>query len=154
MVSPALSAFSTLLKMGAGNTVPGPETFTTVAEVRTISGPGFTLDTTDVTSHDSTDGFEEILPTILRTGPVTLEVNYVPTDATHNSSTGFLSKFLGKTKTNFKLIFPNAILEADRSYWAFAAYVVGMSPTANHDGALTGSVTLKMVGTLTEWHKP
>ena len=154
MVTSAMSAFATLLKMGAGDTDPGPETFTTVAEVRTISGPGMTLDTADVTNHDSTGGWEEIIPTILRTGNVTFEVNYVPTDSTHDATDGFLSKMLDKTLTNFKLIFPNAILEADRSYWSFAAYVVGMSPTANHDGGLTGSVTMKMVGALTETHAP
>ena len=147
----ALSAFQTLLQMGDGLT---PEGFDTIAEVRTIGGPSLTLDTTDVTSHDSADAFEEVLPTILRSGTITFELNYLPTDSTHDVTDGFLHHLDARTLCNFRLVFPDALLEADRSAIALRGYVTGFSPTANHDGALTGSVTIKPTSVVTpfgEW---
>jgi hypothetical protein len=39
-----------------------------VANVTNIGGPSLALDVEDVTSHESTGGWEEVVATILRTG--------------------------------------------------------------------------------------
>ena len=57
------SAFGTAFKLGA----------TEIAKVTNTSGPSLSLDTEDVTSHDSTDGWEEVVATILRSGTITLD---------------------------------------------------------------------------------
>ena len=57
------AAYGTALTKGA---YPGTE----VAQVTSISGPGISLDTVDVTEHDG-DGWEEVVATILRSGEVT-----------------------------------------------------------------------------------
>ena len=138
------SAFDTALKMGQGDVDPGPETFDEIAAVTSIGGPGLSLDTEDVTCHDSTEGWEEVVATVLRTGEVTLEINYDPADDTHDltGTLGLLAKAAAKTLTNFKLTFPDAAT----TEWSFSAYVTGFEPSAPVDGALTASVTLKITG--------
>ena len=51
---------------------------TPIEEVRDISGPEFTLDMVDVTSHDSPNGYEEKKPTIKRLGDITFNMSAVP----------------------------------------------------------------------------
>ena len=74
------AAFGTLFKRGA----------TTIAAVSNISGPGLSLDTEDVTTHDSASGWEEVVGTILRSGEVSLDLVYDPNAATHKYASGGL----------------------------------------------------------------
>jgi len=139
MGTSAIPAYGTLLQLGDGGT---PENFTTIAEVRDIGGPELGLDTVDVTSHDSPGAWEELIATIKRSGSVTFGINYIPTGATHDATTGLIASFAAKTRENFKLVFPDGLTTT----WAFAAYVVGLSPSAPVAGELSASVTLKLTG--------
>lgn len=139
MVTKAISSFGTLLQIGDGGT---PESFTTIAEVLDISGPDLSLDTEEVTSHDSPGGWEEHIGTILRSGEVTFDVNYVPTEATHDASTGLIADMVARTVRNFKLVFP----DAGSTTWSFSALVTGVKPAAPVEGSLKGSITLKVTG--------
>lgn len=111
----------------------------TIAQVANI-GAGFNLDTEDVTTHDSTDAWEEVVATILRTGEVTLDIVYDPAGATHSASAGLLDYKENRKLGFFTLTFPEA------TAWSFPAYVIGFEPSAPHDGALTASVGLKITG--------
>ena len=63
-----------------------------VANVKSIGGPGISLDTEDVTSHDSTEAWEEVVATILRTGEISVDIVYDPNNATHkNAALGLLN---------------------------------------------------------------
>ena len=135
----ALSSFGTLLKKGDGG---GPEAFTTIAEVQDIEGPELGLDTEESTSHDSAGGWEDFVPTILRSGDVSFEINYNPTHATHNAATGLIADMKNRTKRNFQLVFPNA----GSTTWSFAAYVTKFQPKAPTAGKLAASVTMKLTG--------
>jgi predicted secreted protein len=73
------------LLLGDGASSPN---FNLVANVTSIGGPALALDTEDVTAHDSTGGWEEVVPTILRTGEVTLDINYDPASQMHRMGTG------------------------------------------------------------------
>ncbi len=138
-MSEAISAFGTLLKIGDGG---GPESFTAIAEVKDISGPRLSLDTEDVTSHSSPGSWEEHIGTVLRSGEVTFEVNYLPTHATHNASTGLIADMVNKTKRNFQLVFP----DAGNTTWGLAALVTGFEPSEPVQGVLGASITLKITG--------
>jgi hypothetical protein len=133
------SSFGTLLQIGDGG---GPETFTTIGEVKDISGPSLALDTEDATSHDSTDGWEVLVPTILRSGEVTFDINFDPDEGTHDITTGLLADEVAKTLRHFKLIFP----DLTSTEWAFSAYVTGFETSAPVAGVLGASVTLKPSG--------
>jgi hypothetical protein len=127
------SAFGTLLKRGG----------TTIAQVVNISGPGLSLDTTDVTSHDSTGAWEEVVGTILRSGEIKLDLVYDPNAVTHKWAVGgLLSDLVLRTATAYTLVFPSTAAVT----WAFNAFVTGFEPSAPVDGALTATATLKITG--------
>ena len=119
---------------------------TAYVNVMNISGPGLSLDTEDVTSHDSTNAWEEVVGTILRSGEVSFDIVYDPADATHkNAANGLLADLLARTSTLFTLVFPDTAT----TEWAFNALVTGFEPSAPVDGALTAAVTLKPTGDVT-----
>ena len=134
-----ISAFGTLLKIGDGG---DPETFTAIAEVSSISGPGLSLDTIDVTHHSSTAGWREFVGGLLDAGEVSFDINYLPTDATHDASTGLIKDMTDRTVRNFQLVFP----DASNTTWSFSALVTGFEPSEPVDDKLAASVTLKLTG--------
>lgn len=131
-----IAAFGTLLKKGA----------TAVANCTHIGGPGLSLDTEDVTAHDSVSACEEVAATIVRTGTIKLDINYDPANATHKYAVnGLLYDLFNKTDvTTFTLCFPGGVI------WSFAhAFVVGFEPAAPHAGKLSATVTIKPSGVVT-----
>jgi len=139
MATGAIDSHGTLLQMGDGG---APESFTTIAEVLDVTGPSLARDTHDATTHDSTASWEDVVVSVLRSGEVTFTVNYVPTGATHDASTGLIKKYVDGTKTNFKLVLP----DSGNTTQPFAAFVTGLSPGAPVSGILTMDVTLKLTG--------
>jgi predicted secreted protein len=130
------SAFGTLLKRAG----------TTIAQVKNISGPGLSLDTEDVTSHDSTGGWEEVVGTILRSGEVSLDLIYDPAHATHKyAAGGLLNDLVSRTAVAYTLVFPNPAATT----WSFNAFVTGFEPSAPVDGSLTATATMKLTGSVT-----
>lgn len=136
---PGISAFGTLLQIGDGG---GTESFTTIADVKDISGPGFTLDTKETTTHSSSGGWREFAPGLKDGGEVTMDINFQPTNATHSYSTGLVKDFNNRTLRNFRIVFP----DAGTTTWTFAAYVTNFEPNAPVDDFLGASVTLKISG--------
>lgn len=127
------SAFGTALKKG------GVE----YANVKSISGPGLKLDTVDVTSHDQTTAWEEVIGTILRSGEVTMELVYDPANVTHKYATGgLLYDLVQRTAIEFTLVFS----DTGATTWTFNALVTGFAPSAPVEGALTATVTFKLTG--------
>lgn len=135
----AISSFGTLLKMGDGGAT---EAFTTIAEVKDISGPALALGTEEVTSHSSPGGWREHVPTLLEAGEVSFDVNFVPANATHDPATGLIADMVARTKRNFQLVFPDTA----STTWEFRAYVTGFEPSEPVEGALTASVSLMITG--------
>ncbi len=145
MATGALSSFGTLLKIGNGATPT--ETFTTIAEVRDISGFAFALSTEDVTNHDSA-GWREHIPTIIEAGEVTFDINFKG-DATQGFGSGSLyDDMVDKTKRNFQLVLPTGV-GASNDTAAFAAYVTGFELSAPVEGVLSAALTLQVTGAVT-----
>jgi len=116
---------------------------TPIVQVSKISGPGLSLDTEDVTTHDSTAAWEEVVATILRSGEVTLDIVYDPATATHKyAAGGLLHDMVLRTAVSYTLVFS----DTDTTTWAFSAFVTGFEPGMPHDGALTASVKMKITG--------
>lgn len=130
---PKYPAFGTLLKRGA----------TTIAQVMDISGPGLSLDTEDVTSHDSTGGWEEVVGTILRSGEISFTIAYDPNAATHkNAAGGLLADLAARAAQTYSLVFPSTAAVT----WTFSALITGFEPSAPVGGALTAAVKMKITG--------
>ena len=116
---------------------------TAYANVTNISGPGLSLDTEDVTSHDSTAAWEEHVATILRSGEVTLDLVYDPANATHKyAAGGLLYDMVSRTAVALTLEFSDTATTT----WSFNAFVTGFEPGMPVDGALTASASLKLTG--------
>jgi hypothetical protein len=137
-------AYETLFEIGDGATPT--EGFTTLAYVTALSGPGLSLDVEDVTSHDQATAWEEVVPTILRSGEVSIDLVFDPADNTQDFTEalamGSLMEARG-TATNFRITFPN---HATHTKWLFAANVTGWEPSAPVDGALTLAAKVKITG--------
>ncbi len=114
----------------------------TVASVRGISGPGLSLDTIDVTTHDSTSAWEQVVAGVLREGEVSLDLVYDPAENTQDgtATSGLLYVLKNKSLRHFTLTFP------DTTAWTFPGYVSGFDQNAAHDGALAASATIKISG--------
>lgn len=140
MATAGKSSFGTLLKLGDAAT---SESFTTIAEVRDIKGPGLALDTEEMTNHSSTEGWEESIGTILKGGDVTFDVNWLPANTTQSFTTsGLLKDMTARTLRNFQLVVPAAATLT----WTFAAIVTKFQPDLPVKGAQRASVTLKLSG--------
>lgn len=111
-----------------------------IAYIKSIGGASLAADTEDVTTHDSTAGFEEVIVTILRTGEVSLEIVYDPAEVTHAAASGLLDLYENKTLAYFDLIFLSTY------NWTFSGYVTSFEPSASVDAALTAAVKIKITG--------
>lgn len=116
--------------------------FATVAQVSNIGGPSLAADTEDVTTHDQATAWEEVIPTILRSGEVALDLVYDPGAATHAATSGLLARLKNKTPAQFQIVFPSNPTVT----WTFDGYSTGFEPGAPVDGALTASATIKVTG--------
>ena len=113
-----------------------------IAGVTNIGGPGIALDTEDVTTHDQSTAWEEVVATILRSGEISLDIVYDPADGTHDATTGLVYRLENKLWSYFNLIFA----DSGSTTWSFFGYVTGFEPGEPVDGALTASVTIKIDG--------
>jgi predicted secreted protein len=133
-----IPSHGTLLQIGDGATPT--EAFATIAKIKDISGPNFNRGTHDASTQ--TTDWGEIVPGLKQPGEVTFDINFIPTDSTHDHSTGLLKDFVDGTKRNWKIIWP----DSGSTDWQFAAYITSFEPTAPVDGLLTASLTLSLTG--------
>lgn len=140
MATIAVSSHGTLLKIGDGG---GSETFTTIGEVNDISGPSLTVNTEEVTSHDSA-GVREFIPTLKEFGEITFDINF-NNAATQGFSGGLYNDAINRTKRNFQIVIPTTSAKTG----SFAAYVTGFELQEPVDGVLKASITLRPTGALT-----
>jgi hypothetical protein len=115
-----------LLQVGDGGSPT--EVFTTIAEVKDIRGPEIKRDVIDVTNQSSPGGYEEVIRSIKRTGNLTFECSFNPTDPTLDQSTGLL------------------LNDEDDTMWSLQGFVVGFDQTAPVTNVLSANVTIKITG--------
>ena len=103
-MSDAIIGTGILLKAGDGEE---PENFVTVAAIVSLKPPQLSRNEIEVTSHNEavTSGEAKILG-MLRKGPVTGTLNWLPTDPTHDDSSGILADIMANTKRNWQITFP------------------------------------------------
>jgi predicted secreted protein len=144
-MSNAWWAYGSEFKIGDDGT---SETFTAVAEVIDISGPSMTRDAIDVTNQDSTSGWREFVPGMRDGGEVSITANWIPVNATHDGTSGILSKFTDDVLHNFQIITADdgssGSMDID-----FAGLVTNFNPTLplTEQGQL--DFTIKISGAVT-----
>lgn len=119
---------------------------TAVANVTSVRGPGWRTDTADVSAHDSSSAHEEAVVGIIRTGEVTLDINWGPDEVTHDETAGgLLADLKARTSQSWAIEYPTS----PATFITFTGYVTGYEPTAPYDDKLTATVTLKPTGAIT-----
>ena len=133
-----VDAFGTLFKRGNGATPT--EVFTTIANVTTIGGPERTRETIDVTAHDSPDGWMEFIGSLKNGGEVSLEINYDPTNDTHDLD----DDFDDRDPRNYQIV----LLPGDEGEhtWAFAGILTQLGDEFPYDDKMTRNMTVKITG--------
>lgn len=116
--------------------------FTTVAEVKDITGPSVSLDVIDVTNQSSPGKYEEIIPSIRRAGDVDFDVNFDPQSGTHDGATGLVYLANNALKRGWRL----QLQDPGNHYWAFDGYVVGFQNKAPVAGVLAGTTKIRITG--------
>ena len=147
----AHNSFGTLLKIGdsTGGTTAGWDSdpsngFTAIAEIKDTEGPGMTRDDIETTHHNSPGGRRQYIPDLLDLGEVSFDVNWLPGDGTHDSSTGLLADLKdGIENRDFVIV----LSDTSNTPIYFTGYVKGWEPSAPvAGGVLSASVTIKVNG--------
>ncbi len=115
-------------------------------QVTNLDGPGLSVDVIDVTTHDSTNAWEEAVAGILRSGEVSMDIVWDPADAFYaNAGTGLLADLIARVPITLTLQFPDVAT----TEWTFQALVTGFEPSMPVDGLLGASVSFKPTGNMT-----
>jgi len=110
-----------------------------VVEVNTVGDIDLTADDIEVTHYTSDDGYKEYIQGLRDGGEVTVEGNFVPTDAGQAS---LITDFEAGTKRTAVVTLPNAAA----STWTFTAYVKGFTQSSPIGDKLGFVATLKISG--------
>lgn len=111
---------------------------TTVAEVTSISGPNFTADSLDVTTHGATNRYREFIQGLRDGGEISIEGNYT------TASSALIVTQLNTTSTVTAVV----TLPTTPSATAFTATVIAtsFSTEAPVDGVIPFTATFKVTG--------
>lgn len=118
-----------------------PFVYTTIAEVKSIDGPGGQTAEIDVTDLSSTA--KEFVLGLQDEGDITLDMNYIPSNVQHAQLRTLRGS--GDT-TSFQLAFTDSPVTT----WTFSAKVKGFSISNSVDNVTGLSVTLRVTGSITE----
>ena len=99
------SAKNTLFQIGSA---ASPPTYTTVGEVRSISGPTTSAEIVDVTTHSLLGYWRKKLAVLLDPGEISFPMNYDPADALHAFAAGLWFLFINLITRDMKMLFPSA----------------------------------------------
>lgn len=110
-------------------------TYTQVAEVISITWPGYKRDAVDVTYMDSTDQFREYIPGLMDGGEVTVEMNWVP-----SASDVIITALTASATGQFKITY-NAGVNV-----VFKAVVTAYQPQSPLGDKLSATATFKVTG--------
>lgn len=139
------SAFGAQLQIGSTSVI-ATATYTTVANVRSITPPNPTTDMIDVSTHDDADRYRTFVAGRIDAGEVTIEGLLDPANATHIGAAGLQGLRDSGELRAFKIIYPDdGALEV-----AFQGIVTAFQPgPLAHDGAMEFSASIKVSGSTT-----
>jgi hypothetical protein len=138
-MSEAIEAQGCEIKRGGGGS---PETFTTIPEIKSFSGPGGSASILDVTSLQSTAKEKRV--GLKDEGQLSLTINYNPDNTVH---AGLRTDRSNRTLRNFQIVFTDG---SPATTWSFSAYVSGFSVQGAVDAIVEATVTLEISGDITE----
>jgi predicted secreted protein len=142
---PGRAAFGCVVSFG---TATGTTTVTSLTNVTNISGLDGEVSTIDVTSHDSSGAYREMVASFISPGEVTLDVNFDPTSATHKATSGGIMYLRDQRLiVPWQVTFPT--IGGNIAKVAFQAFVKNTTVDAPYDDKLGMSVSLQQTGSAT-----
>lgn len=135
----AAIGYGTLLAFSDG---ASPPSFTVLAEVTDISGPGMSRELPDATHMESPGGWREFLGGLKDAGEITVECNHLPHNSTQDATTGVLSLFASGARVAWRITFP----VSPEIVWEMDAVVSAFEPSFPVEDKMMLSVTLKVSG--------
>lgn len=108
-----------------------------------LNGPEIGIETIDVTTHDSTDNFNEFLAGVADGGEISFDVEFDGSLAAHET---LFNAVAGRVKHNFYLKLPGWVSTGGGGYWAFAGLFTKFSPTFGVKSSVKAAMTVKVSG--------
>lgn len=118
-----------------------PEVFTTLAEVRSISGPTTSVDLID-TSSLSSGVWKRKVPGMIDAGSISFELAFIPGSEGH---VDMFNDLKARTRRNCKIVFP----EGTDTEINFAGYFIKCELDFPMDNVIVGSVEVAIDGEFT-----
>lgn len=119
------------------------EVFTSMAEITELDVPEFERDEIEVSSHQSPDGWEEVIAGMRRSGELGIKANWLPTNSTHQE---LWSQFGDDDNHNYRILLPKNL-----GYIQFSGFIKGYKPDLplEEQASLDGKIKLSGKPTLT-----
>lgn len=133
----AMSGVGTTFLRGDG---ASSESFSAIAEINSIGGPGMSRDMIDVTDLDSTGGYKEYIPSFRDGENVTLNMNF-----TRDGYIDMLNDFESDDAVNYQIKFA----DTGATTITFAGFVQGIPLSITPTDKITLDVTIKVSGQIT-----
>ncbi|HUT12398.1 MAG TPA: phage tail tube protein [Thermoguttaceae bacterium] len=128
MAATPISAYGTTVTLTTGGLAAG---------VKSISGPGVSVDMLDVSTHDAGTGYRSYVPGLADGGELTLEIVF-------DDANEVLWKAQVRAAVNiYTIVWPATIT------WVFSGHMTGFEPSAAVDGDLSATITVKVTGVIT-----
>ncbi len=136
-MSDAIASHGTIV---AHQPTPGGS-FTDIAELADIVPPPLTRPSAEVTPHN--DGIDSYVVGVKRRGEMTLVLNFLQDNATHDHITGLMKSWILGSKDGFQVTFLDGIV------WVLSGQVINVAPvTPVREGAQTANVTIRPTGAM------
>ena len=134
MPSNAVTGVGTEFRRWGGSTNPN---WVNISEINSITGPGMSRDTIDVTSLDSTGGYREFITGFRNAGTITLAMNF--TRATYEI---MLNDFESDVHQNYEIY----LSDPEHTSLEFQGLVTELPLSIPADDKITADVTIQISG--------
>lgn len=132
----ALSSHGTLIYRQPAAT---PGAFTAIAEMGDVAYPELSRNKFDATTQNI--NIDTNVLGVPRRGPLTIAMNFLPTDGSHDHLTGLQKAYFDNTIDGYKLTYPNGVVP-----WIMSGQVMSIAIKAPVDGKLAADVTIVFSG--------
>ena len=112
-----------------------------LAAILSINGPSLSRETIDTTNMDTSNAKSYMAASLYEPGEITLDIAYAPGATPHDAMTSALT---GATDYDWKVTFSDT-----STHVAASGFVTAFEPSADLDGQLTASITIKLNGAIT-----
>lgn len=108
-----------------------------VAEITELTPPQMARDEIDVTSHSSGDGYREFISGLRDGGEVTFKANWLPTNTSHDGTTGLLASFNDNINHTWVVTLPGSLASV-----TFSGFLTAFEPDLplEEQGQLSGTI--------------